>query len=237
MSIRLNVVVVQSPQMTSLQVGIVAEIVIQLLGRPGVDLAMVTTLEPDESESTDTLMLTGLESDLAVIDWRAPEESLASLSRLGIKVVRARHALDLEATVPAPGSRKLYAVDLRSGYKAAEVVQSVLDLLAARQVVTVSLGSKSSGIASTGSCSVSSDALKPAVAPSTMVATVTTVSEMAVASARVKPPEIAGPAGSAISPNRSALQTLASVEPASDQDEADEEALNDLVDRLNDIDL
>ena len=49
MSVRLNVVVVQSPRMSSLQTGIVADIVIQLLGRPGIDVSMVTSMQPTKN--------------------------------------------------------------------------------------------------------------------------------------------------------------------------------------------
>ena len=92
MSVRLNVVVVQSPRMSNLQTGIVADIVIQLLGRPGIDVSMVTSLQPDEEHSSDRLMLAGLESDLAVIDWRGIDETLGSLAMLGLDVRRAPHA-------------------------------------------------------------------------------------------------------------------------------------------------
>jgi hypothetical protein len=132
------VIIVQSPRMTSLQVGVVADIVIQLLGRPGIDVAMVTSLEPDD-ESTDRLMLTSLENDLAVIDWRSVEQTVASLQRLNVAVTRAPHALDADAPIVRHGSRKLYGIDLRSGFSATEVVESLTKLLEQRQVVTVSL--------------------------------------------------------------------------------------------------
>jgi hypothetical protein len=135
----LNVVVVQSPRMTSLQVGVVADIVIQLLGRPGIDVAMVTSLEANESDSTDRLMLTSLESDLAVIDWRPIEQTITSLQTLGINATRAPHTFDPEAPLAPRGSRRIYAIDLRNGFKAGEVVEGLSALLRARQTVTVSL--------------------------------------------------------------------------------------------------
>jgi hypothetical protein len=138
-SARLNVVVVQSPRMTSLQVGLVAEIVIQLLGRPGIDVAMVTSLEANESDSTDRLMLTSLENDVAVIDWRPIEQTIISLQTLGINATRAPHAFDPDAPIAPRGSRRIYAIDLRNGFKAGEVVEGLAALLRARQTVTVSL--------------------------------------------------------------------------------------------------
>ena len=124
--------------MSSLQVGVVADIVIQLLGRPGIDVAMVTSLEP-EDDSTDRLMLTSLENDLAVIDWRSVEQTAASLQVLNVRATRAPHALDPDAPPIFPGTRKLYGIDLRSGYRANQVVDELTKLLEQRQVVTVSL--------------------------------------------------------------------------------------------------
>lgn len=139
MSARLNVVVVQSPRMTSLQVGVVAEIVIQLLGRPGIDVAMVTSLDANQSDSTDQLMLTSLENDVAVIDWRPIEQTITSLQTLGINAARAPHTFDPDAPIAPRGSRRIYAIDLRNGFKADEVVEGLAALLRARQTVTVSL--------------------------------------------------------------------------------------------------
>ncbi|MGV3483755.1 MAG: hypothetical protein ACO1RT_05000 [Planctomycetaceae bacterium] len=138
MSVRLNVVVVQSPQMSSLQVGVVADVVIQLLGRPGIDVAMVASLQP-EDEHTDRLMLTGLESDLAVIDWRSADQTLDSLAALGLGVRRAPHALDPDVEAVPMGLRRVYVFDLRLGFKADEVVHTLITLLQQRQVVTVPL--------------------------------------------------------------------------------------------------
>jgi hypothetical protein len=128
--------------MSSLQVGVVADIVIQLLGRPGIDVAMVASLEP-EGESTDRLMLTSLENDIAVIDWREIEQTVASLQRLNVPVIRAPHTLDADVPVVRPGHRKLYGIDLRSGFSATAVVEALTKLLEQRQVVTVSLLSPS----------------------------------------------------------------------------------------------
>lgn len=139
MSVRLNVVVVQSPRMTSLQVGIVAEIVIQLLGRPGIDLAMVASLESEEEHSTDRLMITSLENDLAIVDWRSADQTLASLATLGVDACRAPFILDPQPPPVSPSSRRVYVVDLRNGFKPNEVVEGIMKLLEQRQVVTVSL--------------------------------------------------------------------------------------------------
>jgi len=125
--------------MTNLQVGIVAEIVIQLLGRPGIDLAMVKSLESDEEHSTDRLMLSSLESDLAIVDWRSAEQTLASLATLGVDVCRAPFALDPAPSAVAPGVRRVYVIDLRNAFKPDEVVEALMTLLKQRQVVTVSL--------------------------------------------------------------------------------------------------
>lgn len=225
MSIRLNVVVVQSPRMTSLQVGIVAEIVIQLLGRPGIDLAMVESLEPEVNQSTDGLMLTGLESDLAIIDWRSAEQSADSLSRLGVNVSRTAHPLDLEAGSAGPGSRKLYAIDLRNGYKASEVVDSVLKLLAARQVVTVSLGIPRSK---------STELQMPASAPA--VAKPLKVTPISISPSPLKPSSTeskSSSVGSDSPKTSSSNRTSAEISRADD----DDAALNALVDSLNDSDF
>lgn len=139
MSVRLNVIVVQSPRMSQLQIGIVADIVIQLLGRPGIDVAMIASLQPDEEHSTDRLMLSGLENDLAVIDWRSAQQVLTSLASLGLNACHAPHGLDPDVKVKPPGKRRVYIFDLRLGFRAEEVVATVVKLQEQRQVVTVSI--------------------------------------------------------------------------------------------------
>jgi hypothetical protein len=139
-SVRLNVVIVQSPTMTNLQVGIVADIVIQLIGQPGIDVAMVATLETNEEHSTDRLMLSGIENDLVVIDWCPAERMQESLRRAGLHTLRTAHSLDPQGEPAQAGQRRLYIVDLRQGFTAPEVVQAMLQLLRDRQIVAIPIG-------------------------------------------------------------------------------------------------
>jgi len=140
MSVRLNVLLVQSSRMSGLQSGINTELVFQLMGVAGIDLSIVNSLLPDEIADTDRLLLTSLQNDLAVLDWREPDDTLASLQSVGLSGVRAPHALDPSAPPVAPGKRRLYIVDLRRGDRPATVAESMKDLLGQRRVVAVPLG-------------------------------------------------------------------------------------------------
>jgi len=140
MSVRLNVLLVQSSRMSGLQSGINAELVFQLMGVAGIDLSIVNSLLPDEIADTDRLLLTSLQNDLAVLDWRDSDDTLASLQSVGLSGVRAPHPLDPAAPPVAPGKRRFYFVDLRRGDRPATVAESMKDLLGQRRVVAVPLG-------------------------------------------------------------------------------------------------
>ena len=92
-----------------------------------------------EEHSTDRLMLSSLENDLAIVDWRSAEQTLASLATLGVHVCRAPFALAPAPSAVAPGVRRVYVIDLRNAFKPDEVVEALMTLLKQRQVVTVSL--------------------------------------------------------------------------------------------------
>ena len=140
MSVRLNVLLVQSSRMSGLQSGINAELVFQLMGVAGIDLSIVNSLLPDEIADTDRLLLTSLQNDLAVLDWRDPDDTLGALQSVGLSGVRAPHPLDPSAPPVAPGKRRFYFVDLRRGDRPATVAESMKDLLGQRRVVAVPLG-------------------------------------------------------------------------------------------------
>ena len=142
MNARLNVLMVQSPRLSGLQSGIQESLVMRLLGAPGLDVAIVSSLEMDQASETEQLLLSSLSGDLAVIDWRAPADVLASLERLGILVARAPHRLDPHPSAPANGRRKAYVIDLRNGDSADAVAESLRRLLEERRVIAVPLGAK-----------------------------------------------------------------------------------------------
>lgn len=146
MAARLNVLLVQSPRMTPLQSNINAALAVQLMGVPGLDLAILGAVAP-EMANTDRLLLESLSGDLAIVDWRGPEETLLALERLGIAGSRAPHRLDPGSGQPPQGARRLYLVDLRRGDSPAQVLAGLQAILASRRVVTVSLGAPPRGSA------------------------------------------------------------------------------------------
>jgi len=139
MSVRLNVLLVQSSRMSGLQSGINADLVFQLMGAPGIDLSIVNSLSPSEIAETDRLLLSSLQNDLAVLDWRDADDSLAALAMLGIRGARAPHQLDPQRPGVQAGTRRIYLVDLRSGDPPAAVVSAMKQLLDQRRVVAVPL--------------------------------------------------------------------------------------------------
>lgn len=141
MNARLNVLMVQSPRLSGLQAGIQESLVMRLLGAPGLDLAIISSLDLDQASETEQLLLSSLSGDLAVIDWRAAADVLASLERSGIRADRAPHRLDPHPPTPAIGQRKAYVIDLRNGDSADAVAESLRRLLDERRVIAVPLGS------------------------------------------------------------------------------------------------
>ena len=139
MAVRLSVLLVQSSRMSGLQSGINAELVFQLMGVAGIDLSIVNSLNPAEIAETDRLLLSSLETDLAVLDWRDADDSLAALATLGIVGARAPHQLDPHTAAAEPGKRRIYLVDLRSGDSPPAVVNAMKELLDQRRVVAVPL--------------------------------------------------------------------------------------------------
>lgn len=140
MSARLNVVIVQSPRMTTLQGDITEQVMIELLGRPGLDLLIVQSLVNDET-STDHLAVTALESDIAIVDWQSEETIISRLAALGLAGVSAAHELNPQPLqVSSASTRRFYCFDLKLGFKPSQVSATIAKLLAAKQVRTVSIG-------------------------------------------------------------------------------------------------
>lgn len=139
MSARLNVLLVQSPAATSLQSRLQESLVMRMIGAPGLDLAIVTSIDPEHASDTEQLLLASLSGDVAVIDWRDPETIVDSLARCGIAGARAPHPLDPTWSSPPPGQRKLYIVDLRNGDSADRIEEGLRQLLNERRVVAVPL--------------------------------------------------------------------------------------------------
>ena len=139
MTVRLNVMLVQSAGMSGLQSEINAELAVQLMGVPGIDVAIVNSLRPDAATATDQLLLASTQNDLAVIDWREPSDVLRDLEQLGVVGARAPHRLDRAAAPVAAGLRRLYLIDLRRGDRPAVVADALRTLLQDRRVVAVPL--------------------------------------------------------------------------------------------------
>lgn len=141
MTARLSVLMVQPPRLSALQAKIQDQLVVQLIGVPGVDLAIVDSLDPAEGAATDQLLISSLAADLAVIDWRGADDVLDLLIKRGLSVVRAPHPLDLKAdSVSGQGMKRIYVFDLRNGDKPLAIVGAIKDLLRDRRVVAIPIG-------------------------------------------------------------------------------------------------
>lgn len=138
MTVRLNVLLIQSPRMSALQSDLSAELAVQLMGIPGIDLSIASSLDPGQIGNTDRLMIESLQHDLVVVDWRPVQASQRALHQLGIGGSRAPHPLDSEPPAPTAG-RRFYLVDLRAGHTATAVAEALHQLLENRRIVTVPL--------------------------------------------------------------------------------------------------
>ncbi len=147
MPARLNVVIVQSPRLTSLQSEVTEQVMIELLGRPGIDILVVQSLVGD-LHSTDRMALTALENELVIVDWQSEDSIVTQCAALSIVGSSAPHPLNpqpassarLSPTSSMAAPRRLYCFDLRLGFKAEQVASAILGLLAAKQVQTIRIG-------------------------------------------------------------------------------------------------
>jgi hypothetical protein len=139
MSVRLNVVLVQSPRMSGLQSEFNAELAIHMMGVAGLDLSIVASLQSAEATQTDQLLLSSFQNDLAVLDWREPAEMLLALREAGIRGLQSPHQLDPAIPPPPPAERRLYLVDLRRGDSPGTIAAAMRALLVDRRVVAVPL--------------------------------------------------------------------------------------------------
>ncbi len=141
MSARLSVLMVQPPRLSALQSKIQDQLVVELIGVPGIDLAIVDSLDPAEGTASDRLLISSLAADLAVIDWREADIVLDLLTKCGLSGARAPHPLDQKADpVIDRGMKRIYVFDLRNGDKPSDVVMTLKDLLRQRRVVAIPIG-------------------------------------------------------------------------------------------------
>ncbi len=144
MPARLNVVIVQSPHMSALQSDVTEQVMIELLGRPGLDLLIVQSLVSG-ADTTDHMALAALENDCVIVDWHSEEEICKGLAAIGIEGYCAPHELNPKPQAPkSMAPRRLYCFDLRLGFNASQVAATILKLLAAKQVQTVRIGNLAS---------------------------------------------------------------------------------------------
>lgn len=164
MSVRLNVLLVQAARSSPLREGIGAELAMQLMGVPGLDLAIVSSLAADDAAETDRLLLGSFANDLAVIDWCDAGAMLEALAALGVSGRRAPHRLDPSVPAVSPGERRLYLIDLRRGDSPDAVVAALRALLSDRRVVAVPLlaaGAKQKPAAPSAGTSANGDMDQP----------------------------------------------------------------------------
>ena len=155
---RISVVLVSRPSLNQQVERAAAEqltekIVGNLAGRPGIDLVLVTPLSDIQSDSTDHLTLSAIQSGTAVLTWSTPTETIAELTDLGIPSVRCPHAGDTDAAVkPADGTtanaansvfHQIYAFDLRNVSSVDRLMHDLDQIRSVRSVKTFSLGSQS----------------------------------------------------------------------------------------------
>lgn len=143
MAVRLTVVMVHSPPAIAGAQQLAESAVGEMIGRPGIDLTLIGSLDQIAEASTDALTLESITGDVAVLDWRTPQQLIDQLASIGFHGSRARHGNDMEAEPAVQGTRKIYAFDLKEIDDAKQLCKSVQDLLATRQVKTVSIAGPS----------------------------------------------------------------------------------------------
>ncbi len=202
MAVRLNVVMVHSPPPTVGASQLAESIVGELIGRPGIDVTLVGSLDAFDEGSTDAMTLQSITSDVAFLDWMSPDQLISKLSSIGFDGVRSPHAADPSASVPmanpspdSPG-RRIYAFDLRNVSDAQQLCESLQGLLANRRIKTITIGGDFSRVRPTAPIATPTPPKSKSVHPSGSadVASPSLPSDLpssdAVAAAVTKPAEI-----------------------------------------------
>lgn len=127
----------------------VEDIVGNLIGTEGLDLVLIGEPARLSATSTDRLTLETLSGDVAVLDWKCPEEITRELDRIPFAVQRARHPHDPAAPNRSEvATRGMYAFDLNRFGSSRELISALQDLNARRGVRIFSLGLPDSAPAS-----------------------------------------------------------------------------------------
>lgn len=217
MPVRLNVVLCQAAHVSAADQQKQTDAVMSLLGRPGLDVHLISGLAADEIQDTDRLVLQSLERDFAIAHHLPAQQTLAELAELGVVGRRAAHRDDPDP--PAAQGRRIFCL-CYGDYADGQALHNALDaILQSQQVVTVPL--------SLAPGKMNGKPAKPASPPPTTPA--------ATPPPAKKSPTKARPNASAASPPK--LSDNQAPAPQPRQPPAVPDALDRLVDDLNEQDL
>ena len=131
----------------------IEEVIGQLMGAEGIDLALIGRPSTLAENSVDRLTLESLSGDVAVLDWQSPGAIIGDLVAVGIDAERAAHPHDAETSSklavsvqtsppqPVPASAKrVYAFDLANFAQPEAVIAALQALNQRRQVRTFTIG-------------------------------------------------------------------------------------------------
>lgn len=140
MAVRLSVIMVHTPPASAAMQSLSEDVVGQLIGLPGIDVALIGPVRTLVAESTDRLTLDTISGDVAMLDWQDPEQTIADLASVGFSGARAAHTNDPHPPQNGSPLRRIYTFDLTRFSDAAEVVQALVELRDHRRVKTLSIG-------------------------------------------------------------------------------------------------
>ncbi len=239
MAVRLSVVMVHSTPATSTAERVAQGVVGELIGLSGIDLILVAPLDSLSETSTDRLTLSSLDGDIAVLDWRLPEVTHESLTRIGVEGSRTRHAADPEVAVDAvkhgtQTPRKLYLFNLMDFTNPERVISSLTKLNEARAVRTFSLAPiikrpETEDFARPGGPEARSEAVSG-------IASITNPEEKPPMKAAAEHGSLPRQANAKLPTKKQAApstQRASEVSPLSDSDDQDLDALLDQLDQLD----
>ncbi|EMI56254.1 hypothetical protein [Rhodopirellula sallentina] len=161
MAVRLNVLILRPTGAGSAWHGHCDDLIGHVLGRPGLDVTLLERLPVAGEESTEMLALESIGGHAACLAWDAPEKVLADLDRAGRPMLRRPHADDPDASSAgasagasdrplsngdrAPG--RMYFFDMREKPSATAVLDSLVKLLKTLQVPTFQIAGGAMGLA------------------------------------------------------------------------------------------
>lgn len=143
MPIEMPVVVSQAAGANSAARDLEEHLVTRLMLDEAADVRLIGSLQQLQSSSTDQLMLERMSGEFVFLGWQSPQQSLERFASLGIPGRRAAHAADPQP--PQQMGRRVYFFDLSNHPTIDSLIHQIKQCSADRTTKTIQIGLGASG--------------------------------------------------------------------------------------------